>query len=377
MERERYREDFTFENKELHGQEIVVKVGNKEIKINLTSKYFEYPQVISKEIGVLGYKRVVIENTDITALEAMIKHERKLGNITSRRPVSDIAQGKIIQLLSNGEYPNNCLTHIYGALSHRYDYSLRQKYEQQLVADKFFLQKIYGLDTIKAQQNQNSQIRVLDHRDDHGTLRTHFGLFERQSKKLVKSKLPINKLLDYEDQILSGDYFLASYDSGLNTMPQAFWSMGGGNFKFGFSKNDQLFKNYIEESLNLFSTIKTDVEDEYGDEPVYIERIIDFIEEDVKEYGESIDKYGYAHIARALRITNETEWGKLELDMGMIEKDSGYWCDDVSDTLEQRIPIFIGKEDIPQLSWAHAKYAHFMSEKGLNYIEFEHEERLP
>lgn len=377
MEKERYIEDFTFEKKESHGQEIVVKVRNKEIKINLTSKFFEYPEAISKEIGVLGYKRVIIENADITALEAMIKHERKLGNITSRRPISDIAEGQIIQLLSNGEYPNNCLTHIYGALSHRYDYSLRKKYEQQLVADKFFLQKIYGLDTIKAQQKQNSQIRVLDHRDDHGTLRTHFGLFERQSKKIVKSKLPINKLLDYEDQILSGDYFLASYDSGLNTMPQAFWSMGGGNFKFGFSKNDPLFKNYIEESLNLFSAIKTDVGDEYGDEPVYIERIIDFIEEDVKEYGEPIDKYGYPHIARALRITDETEWGKLELDMGMIEKDSGYWCDDVSDTLEQRIPIFIGKEDIPQLSWAHAKYAHFMSEKGLNYIEFEHEERLP
>ena len=41
------------------------------------------------------------------------------------------------------------------------------------------------------------------------------------------------------------------------------------------------------------------------------------------------------------------------------------------------LPIFIGKDDIPQLSWGHAKYGHYMNEKGFNFFKFKHADHLP
>lgn len=43
---------------------------------------------------------------------------------------------------------------------------------------------------------------------------------------------------------------------------------------------------------------------------------------------------------------------------------------------EFKMPIFIGHPQIPQLSWGHAKYAHFFSEKGFNFFEFKHAEHI-
>ena len=46
--------------------------------------------------------------------------------------------------------------------------------------------------------------------------------------------------------------------------------------------------------------------------------------------------------------------------------------------IELRLPVFIGlEEEIPQLRWGHAKYSHFMSSKGFNFIEFKHADHLP
>ena len=44
---------------------------------------------------------------------------------------------------------------------------------------------------------------------------------------------------------------------------------------------------------------------------------------------------------------------------------------------EVLIPILINHSEIPQLSWGHAKYAHFVNQKGFNFIEFKHAEHLP
>lgn len=41
------------------------------------------------------------------------------------------------------------------------------------------------------------------------------------------------------------------------------------------------------------------------------------------------------------------------------------------------IPIFINHDEIPQLSWGHAKYAHFLNKKWFNFFEFKHADHLP
>lgn len=41
------------------------------------------------------------------------------------------------------------------------------------------------------------------------------------------------------------------------------------------------------------------------------------------------------------------------------------------------IPIFINHDEIPQICWGHAKYAHFYNQKGFNFFEFKHAEELP
>lgn len=40
------------------------------------------------------------------------------------------------------------------------------------------------------------------------------------------------------------------------------------------------------------------------------------------------------------------------------------------------MPIFIGHDTMPQISWGHAKYAHLLDEKNLNFLTFDHEDYL-
>ncbi len=39
--------------------------------------------------------------------------------------------------------------------------------------------------------------------------------------------------------------------------------------------------------------------------------------------------------------------------------------------------IFINNDKIPQLSWGHAKYAHYFNDKGFNFFKFKHTDKLP
>lgn len=41
------------------------------------------------------------------------------------------------------------------------------------------------------------------------------------------------------------------------------------------------------------------------------------------------------------------------------------------------LPIFIGHNEIPQLSWGHAKYAHYFNDKSFNFFKFKHADHLP
>jgi len=52
--------------------------------------------------------------------------------------------------------------------------------------------------------------------------------------------------------------------------------------------------------------------------------------------------------------------------------------DDTYSETELALPVFIGLEnEIPQLSWGHAKYGHYVNDKGLNFFEFKHADHLP
>lgn len=45
--------------------------------------------------------------------------------------------------------------------------------------------------------------------------------------------------------------------------------------------------------------------------------------------------------------------------------------------IETEIPILINNDELPQISWGHAKYAHYFNEKGFNFFKFKHADHLP
>lgn len=171
---EKLKEETTDLSRE--GQKSLLNING--IQIECRKQYFEYPESIQKETGILGYNRTIIDNSNLTdfikkdylsryginveefgftGVESMVEFNKKVENLAKINSVvvnealqeldQDILK-EMLYSLSSGEYPNKCFTHEMGA-----DYSdsskKKKEFHEEFVKNKFFLQKIYDLDYIK------------------------------------------------------------------------------------------------------------------------------------------------------------------------------------------------------------------------------------
>ena len=340
--------------------------------------------------------------------------------------LSEISYGplkEIIHSMSNGEYPTRCFNHIFSAYVH--DEKLKDAYHNEFKQSKFFLQKIYNTESRK--------------RLGEGSLRHKLGNYFSTEKVLDKSDNTVRPHRE-KDEYFEGTKDLERDNkwafTELNFWTSDFWyaTKKINGVCFGFSMKDGLLKEYLEESLRCLSDIK---DDNYYSSPLTVawfdssndtlngtisiiwnlaflnEKIQDLLFEDRQESQVSVN---------ALRMAVDTAFSEMEqrttfpiseflssYDNDYIDevnkyldtkyKDNGFnhfkaslvqrilgtrkkilkneHSNDAHIHDEGHIPIFINHDELPQLSWGHAKYAHYMNEKGLNFFKFKHSEHLP
>lgn len=355
-------------------------------KIEAIKYYLEYPDRIQKETGILGYERVKIPKENFKA-----------------------SFESIASVLSDGEYPNKCLTHIMGGHAHK---DHKPGMMQDFAQDKFFLQKIYDTDTIKRKRGTASSVENLfnysanvDDYDSRSGKQSTFSLYKKNidgtREKIVNHEY-IGNITKYEKELSSGEYFAATTESGLSTIASNFWesykpSVNENSFAVGFSLfgTDNLFNEYLEKSLKEYSLITEKPDEPLGVPWIYplssliilyflskSKKNIDlaYSDKSVKsqdlvgpEFSKIMDEFIQKNPnAKAIRNIDFT---KARAKYFPHENENGFYLG--GNRAEYRIPVFIGNNEIPQLSWGHAKYAHYFNDESFNFFKFKHADHLP
>lgn len=387
------------ESKERRIKTIEIKVGEQTYQLEAESYDFEYPKNIQEETGILGYERTKINKDQLIATLGF--KEKNLFN------------SEILNSLSEGNYPKNTYNHELGG----YAGSKALKMHEDLKNDKFFVQKIYDIDRIKKLRSNTNALEIFnhnvagrDHKPDYSIPRSNITILNKETLKLISGKKhPVGKIPEYEDKINSGEVFGASAYGGLNVMPSFFFEgIDLERFSVGFPKRLEGFhKEYFLKSLQIYVEIFNEIENQEngelkGDFLKNIARIVYmfFIDEiysnesirdeidtmrllpdDLNVFGENPNKQRLFDIYEDF-ISNFCSKNEINLDFFPQGFDEFTLKGEIFYNLalpveELFIPIFIGHDEIPQLSWGHAKYAHYMNEKGLNFFKFKHAAHLP
>lgn len=352
-------------------------------KIEAVKYYFEYPERIQKETGILGYDRVKILRENLK-----------------------VSVESIIHKLSDGEYPGKCLTHVMGGHAHKED---KPEMFEDFAKDKFFLQKIYDVDTIKRKNERNTPVGNLfnysttpsdnDHRQDK---RSTFSLYKKNSdgsREKVAENQYIGNIINYKNELASGDYFAATTESGFNTIASGLWdshdSTKENSFCVGFPLygTDDFYNEYLEESLKEYSlSINERKRDGLGEPSVdnfSSLALLWFLSKnkanislegvsDVEKKGSAGQKF--SDLMNTFIKENPSTHAISSINFN--EARAAFFPDEKGQYLygnraEYQIPVFIGHDKIPQLSWGHAKYAHYFNDKSFNFFKFKHADHLP
>ncbi len=419
------------------------------IKIEAQKEYFEYPEYIQKESGVIGYDRTIIDDKSlfniinnicknkgidllnegafdfhslkekiINQFSTFVLDEDHRLNATPEliemfggmkkevpsifRKVEEIMRELLKGLLltfSNGEYPNKCFTHQMGA---DYNRNRRDEFKQDLVENKFFVHKIYDIDYVKEQTDKKGFDHTLFNAtgglESWNTIKSDLVIYDNTGEEVEAGMIAKLGSPKYFEGIKNGSLFACTPKSGFNVdTGKFFYSHEGGLTdpvpSFGFSmKNNIFFQEYLNKSLDIYTKEIKGIdwkELEGGGINSIVQELVlsdSTVQEIIyKKQGDKeyikVEKYDDS-IIRAVKNVVE----KIEEDHGIKLNDYLISSDVVGDIIssmnsrsdrEKRLPVFIGKDDIPQLCRGHASFCHFMSSKGFNFIRFKHADHLP
>jgi hypothetical protein len=336
----------------------------------------------------LGYKRTIID---------VSKLKEDNGNKIDKNLKDNLITNLCLDI-SNGEYPNRCFTHIFGAYILASKEEIRDKYLDEFKSKSFFLQKIYDMNSINKENH-------FSHRNENH--KNNLLLINKETNsredEAWQSSLSTTK---YKDYLIKGSQKCALLDFNVNTF---FWWEEVSNspdFCFGFSIKDNFLKEYLEKSAKylidnniriyyqnfeladmkaiFFNLILMDKNfqklldsKEEPTEELVKNTINDIILSLESKFGFSMKKYNPNKEERDDDKDIEIVFFKIiEENINFLYKSIRYKYDTSSLPITN-IPIFINHDEIPQLSWGHAKYAHFFNQKGFNFFEFKHADHLP
>ncbi len=302
----------------------------------------------------------------------------------------ELINKKLLPLLSNDEYPNKSFNHRYGWYGNQETISRHKDYFKQ----DFFLGKIYDLERIKEERKHrmypfsSGELTTGDNSSYHANI-SIYDQKKPHERLTTESKLPLGKVLDYEGKIKEGTAYATTTFAGLNLVSGGFF--GGGTRAgtptfneevcFGFSfKLDDFMKEYYEKTFCIYAKQIENSEENIGaliDVALFLlfnkncqniepETWENMTEEDVNFLNSILEKSNRKLAEKELEQINK----RYRSVRGLLSNNgfSGY---------ESKLPVFIGHKDIPQLSWGHATYANYMSEKGFNFFKFKHTDNLP
>lgn len=353
--------------------------------------YFEYPERIQKETGILGYERVKIPKENIKV---------SLKNVLSE--------------LSDGEYPDKCLTHVMGGFAHD---DHKPEMLEDFAKDKFFIQKIYDVETIERKRQKNHKLsNIFNYSPDteydlRENKRSTFSLYKKNDdgirEEVVKNEY-IGDITNYKKELNSGEYFAATTQSGFNTIATGFWegyspSVAENSFTVGFPLfgSDNLYNEYLEKALGEYSRIKErDNPDRRPPGQPYMETLSNLIAlYFLSKNKKNIKLSEKEHLSEDDLLEDGSAGPEfVQIMNDFVKKNPGGIAINDSDDFnkmwgtefpgkngqmlyparaEYLVPIFIGHNEIPQLSWGHAKYAHYINDKSFNFFKFKHADHLP
>lgn len=402
------------------------------IKLETEKYYFEYPERIQKETGILGYERNKISDE---ALFKFLKDVCDKKNIDlSSKGIIDFGSfreklysedgwefiGKtsenilmnILKKLSNGEYPNHTINHQFSAYGS--DDNISKAYMEDFRNDKFFVQKIYDRDVVKRHEIRgNYAFRKQENSDKIVRLK----VFNKITNEVIHERKDLGYLVNLSDQLDKNEIFTTTGDSGLNFSAGGFFSslFSVGAPSFGFSGKDVFLNQYLDKALEFYIKQGTNDRKNNLDKRTIADLVQAkiFSKDFTKDYLNSeMVKNTYNKKEREASIEFlvfkdkiKEELQKIELQFNCdintvmdsplqfikdLSQSIAHWINYVCGNLHRQnysntgdgafelyLPIFINNDEIPQLSWGHAKYAHYTNEKGLNFIEFKHADHLP
>ncbi len=400
-----------------------IKQGENAYAFEAESYDFEYPKNVQEETGIIGYERMTVSNENLFKLakEWLIKEQgislEELG-LDSWEPLHEYLQKKdwesenwnkvrrgldditLFQLdsLSNDEYPTYCYNHKMGAYADTKE--THAAYLSAFKKDYFFLQKIYDLDNIEKEVERTGKAYTNVPSSKDGDRHINFTLYDKKTRQPVidAPHIPIRKLVDYKDKIASGEIYAAQTHSGLNFTP-GFFFWGVGDMKdtvsFGFPFNaDSFMEEYLYKATKEILSHGS-FDDQLAGHLVALIMISDaFKSKDLSRYREwsndgernkSFKTFIAEILASKLKKMNISEERDYKELLSWIEYDTSAFVSLMDknerhfavENMETDLPIFIGHDEIPQLSWGHAKYANYYNEKGLNFFTFKHADHLP
>lgn len=362
-------------------ENITLEIDGQTIEV--VKYYFEYPERIQKETGILGYTRVKIPKESIK-------------NCKKEEFLKDVLEN-----LSNGEYPNQTFNHRLGADMPR---EQTKKYHEYLRDDKFFLQKIFDVDRLsKSFKEIELGIPTKD----------RFKYYRKSDNDFINAsgKIGSTSLIENLKTNQNKSEIYAIGPEGLNTKYGFMWGedddSGHGYDSlatFGFSSGDHFYYNYIIKSLELYKEL-------YKKDPTtYLHPITNIIAQIIiqdkhlsnlyeardENHKYSLSKETLKKADLDLRQYAEEKINKLleqfqldfitdeNVDKYVREKygnPESYKKDMITHIIgeigEPDIPIIINHDEIPQLSWGYAKYAHYFNDRSFNFLKFKHAESLP
>lgn len=380
--------------------------------IEAVKYYFEYPQHIQKETGILGYERTKISQEKIKEFFSNNSFADKGDKwMTERARYRKIVQ--VVLNLSNREYPAQTYNHIIGGFANPLE---RKIMNNDFKSDNFFLQKIYDISRIEKKRSKGYHPnRIFNNpaqsEDNYTKANSNFKLYNKKSDTAVTDDDFIGNISKYKEKIENDEVFMATPNGGLNVEIGKFWQdvLNENHIGVGFPAfGEQYFDEYIEKSLEKLIKIEKNVDDEYlldisrpistifynyllskykkgdsssrttagWDRNDFISKITTIAQDFFSKHNLGIKTGGeYSFGNRKYTLSEILEDNFLHHYFHQEEEyfDTGK----LAGSYDIYLPIFIGADEVPQLSWGHAKYAHFMNEKGLNFFKFKHADHLP
>ena len=407
------------ENKE-RVKTIEIEIDGVKYPLECVSYDFEYPKNVQEETGILGYERIKILKESIENIN-----------------VYDLFSG-----LSDGEYPKKCFNHSFSVYANKE--SEKNAYYEEFKKSKFFVQKIYSLDSrkrlgadsfnhkgisgqmsIQEVVSNNNEISRLDYRD----LKDYY----KGTKDLNEDGKYIFSELNFETSDFWGSIYHGKSEDGDTIKNVEDFGKKFGMMGFGFSMNDPFLKEYLEESLKHLKNIKGDRSTFDSVRHDHMERLngVVSIIWDLVYFNEKVqkllfDKENKGQIStNTIREVVDEAFSKIEEETSFpvskfLSNNSNYYSypieavnehldnkyeDDGLDYFkasfiqkiigsrikniegkhdnnaylyqETHIPIFIEHDNLVQLSWGHAKYAHALDGDNFNFFTFKHADHLP